>query len=51
MPVFTCECCNRVKPNAELAKGTGLPSIKICVRCDDELTRAEKAHQTNGGSY
>ena len=51
MNAFTCECCNRMKPNAELAKNTGLDSIKICVRCDNEMTVAEKAHKTNGGSY
>lgn len=51
MTHFLCECCDRVKPVAECAKGTDMRTIFICVRCDGELTRAEKAHKTNGGSY
>jgi hypothetical protein len=46
MPHFTCECCDRTYPASEVAKG--FEFVKICVRCDDELSRAEKAHQPNG---
>ena len=51
MPVFQCECCDRWCINAERAKNTGLGSISVCIRCNDEMIVAEKAHKTNGGSY
>jgi len=51
MSVFKCECCDRQCSGDDRAKNTGLGSIKICVRCNNEMTVAAKAHKTNGGSY
>ena len=44
-----CECCNQEKPWAERSKS--YIWIDICDDCEAAFDTADRAHQTNGGTY
>lgn len=44
-----CECCNQEKPWAE--RSESYIWIDICDDCETDFDTADRAHQTNGGTY
>ena len=46
---IVCECCDQEKPWSERCED--YIWIDICDDCETDFSIAEKAHETNGGSY
>ena len=46
---FICAVCDNQQPITN--RSTAWEFTDICVPCNEQLERAEIAHETNGGSY